>query len=403
MPKNAFFDKLLSRLDAMDSRSIQTWLLRLSKEKGFLETVFNAIKEGIIVVDRKLRIIYHNAAAKDMLGLPDDLSKLRVSNFLHGVDWRGILNQDIDVWSKLVSRQEIEILYPQRRIVQFYLVPHGDSGDYASLILNDVTESRDKAAIEAESERSQLVSTLAASVAHEIGNPLNSLYLHLQFLQRSLSKPSFDKKDAAECVADAKSEVERLDSIINQFLRALRPSKPELHETDLKELLCEALNFMRHEIESREIRASCSWPEHVPKIVADPNQLKQAFYNLIKNALQAMQKGGELSIVCDYDDESVNLAFSDTGCGIKPEDLPRLFKPYFSTKSAGNGLGLMIVDRIVREHGAKLSIDSVPGKGSTFTVKFPRLGRRVRFLTEAKPSAAALPEAITPIPEEPAQ
>lgn len=392
MPKSAFFDKLLTRLDAMDSRSIQTWLLKLSKEKGFLETVFNAIKEGIVVVDRKLRIIYHNAAAKDMLGLPDDLSKLRVSNFLHGVDWKAILNQDLDEWSKLVSRQEVEILYPVRRIVQFYLVPHGDSGEYASLILNDVTESRDRAAQEAESERSQLVSTLAASVAHEIGNPLNSLYLHLQFLQRSIAKPGFDRKDAAECVAEAKKEVERLDSIINQFLRALRPAKPDLHEIDIKELLVESLSFMRHEIEAREIRTSCSWPEHVPKIVADAGQLKQAFYNLIKNAIQAMQKGGALSITCDYDDESVRLAFSDTGCGIKPEDLPRMFKPYFSTKSSGTGLGLMIVDRIIRDHGAKLSIDSIPGKGSVFTVTFPRLGRRVRFLNEARPSAAALPE-----------
>jgi len=392
MSKTSFFDKLLTRLDSMDAPSIQACLLRLTKERGFQETIFNAIKEGIVVVDRKLRIIYHNATATEMLGLPEDISRLRISNFLHGVDWKAILDQDLDEWSKLVSRQEIEILYPARRIIQFYIVPHGDSGMFASLILNDVTESRDKAASEAETERSQLVSTLAASVAHEIGNPLNSLYLHLQLLQRMLGKETLDKADALESVTEAKKEVERLDSIINQFLRALRPSKPDLRETDLKELLVESLNFMRHEIESREIKTTCQFPERLPKINADAGQLKQAFYNLMKNAIQAMQCNGMLTIVCDFDDDSVNVSFSDTGAGIKPEDLPRIFKPYFSTKSTGTGLGLMIVERIIREHGARLSVDSIPGKGSVFTIKFPRTGRRVRFLQEARPMAAALPE-----------
>jgi signal transduction histidine kinase len=343
-----------------------------------------------VVIDRKLRIVYHNATAKEMLGLPDDLSNLRVSNFLRGVDWRAILNQDLDEWSKLVARQEIEIVYPTRRIIQFYLVPHGDSAETASLILNDVTESRERAASEAENERSQLVSTLAAGVAHEIGNPLNSLYLSLQLLQRNIAKDAFEKDDALSTLSEAKKEVERLDSIINQFLRALRPAKPNLVDLDLKELLVEALNFMRHEIEAREIKASCVWPEAVPRILGDPQQLKQAFYNLMKNAIQAMNNGGSLTISCDYDDESVNLRFSDSGSGIKPEDLSRIFKPYYTTKSSGTGLGLMIVDRIVRDHGAKLSVESVLGKGSVFTIKFPRTGRRVRFLQEPKP-AAALP------------
>ncbi len=392
MHKSGFFDKLISRLDTMDSKSIQAYLLRLAKEKGFLETVFNAVKEGIIVIDRKLRIKYHNAAAKEMLGLPDELSKLRVSNFLRGVDWKAILNEDIDEWSRLVSRQEIEILYPVRRVLEFYLVPNGDAGENATLILNDVTVSRDKAASEAETERSLLVSTLAASVAHEIGNPLNSLYLHLQLLQRSIVRSPFDAKDAAESVAEAKKEIERLDSIINQFLKALRPSKPNLQPTDLKELVLESMNFMRHEIEDRAVEASCSWPESLPKINADAGQIKQAFYNLVRNAVQSMQHGGRLAISCSYDEESVRLSVADTGCGIKAEDITRIFKPYYSTKERGSGLGLMIVDRIVREHGARLSVDSVPGEGSNFTIVFPRSARRMRVLPVARASAAALPQ-----------
>jgi len=237
-----------------------------------------------------------------------------------------------------------------------------------------------------------LVSTLAASVAHEIGNPLNSLYLHLQLLQRSIAKSPFDAKDAAESAAEAKKEVERLDSIINQFLKALRPAKPELQQTDLKDLVLESMNFLRHEIEDRAIKASCSWPETLPKISADANQIKQAFYNLVRNAMQSMQHGGRLAISCSYDEDSVSLSVTDTGSGIKPEDITKIFKPYYSTKKSGSGLGLMIVDRIVREHGARLSVESVPGKGSNFTIIFPRNARRMRVLPVARASAAALPQ-----------
>lgn len=351
MPKNSFLDKLIARLDSMDPRSVQTYILRIAREKGFLETVFNAIMEGVLVVDRKLRIKYHNAAAKEMLGLPDELSRLRISNFLKGVDWRALLKEDVEAWSK-ASRQELEILYPERRVLQFYLVPHNDGSEYATLILNDVTESRERAANDADIERRQLVSMLAAGVAHEIGNPLNSLYLNLQLLLRTLSQESPDTSEAKELVSEAKNEVERLDAIINQFLRALRPAKPDLQPTDLKEMVIESLTFMRKEIEDREVKVECSWPDPLPKINGDAAQLKQAFYNLVKNALQAMPKGGSLSISCAYDDDAVNLRVADSGCGISPDDMPRIFTPYYSTKKSGSGLGLMIVERIAKEHGA---------------------------------------------------
>ncbi len=381
--KSSFLDRMIERLDTIDSSSLQAFIMHLAREKGFLETLFNAIREGIVEIDRRLKIRYYNKAAKEMLGLPDDTSEIRISQFLRGIDWRLMLQEDKNEWQR-VSRQEIEVMYPQRRILQFYLVSHEATPATATVILHDVTEARKKADSEMESRRMQVLSTLAASVAHEIGNPLNSLSLHLQLLDRSLSDENFDRNEARKLVKTAKSEVDRLDAIINQFLTAVRPKKPILAPLDLKEVIIESLNFMRWEFENRDVEVKCSWPDVLPRIKGDAGQLKQAFYNILKNSLDAMPKGGGIDIDCELDDDFVNLIFTDNGVGIKPEDIGSIFDAYNTTKEHGTGLGLMIVERIVREHGAELAIDSTPGKGTVITIRFPRGGRRMRVLPAPK-------------------
>ena len=188
--------------------------------------------------------------------------------------------------------------------------------------------------------------------------------------------------------------MERLDAIINQFLKALRPVKLYFKTTDLKDVLTESLNFMRHEIENRSVEVKCLWGNDIPPVQADEGQLKQAFYNIIKNAIQSMPHGGTLNIACGRNDEGETvIEFSDTGKGISPEDMPRIFNAYYTTKATGNGLGLMIVERIIRQHGARLSIESVKGKGTRFIVVFPVMESRVRVLGPANNYAGILPPA----------
>ncbi|MHB9138739.1 MAG: sensor histidine kinase [Victivallaceae bacterium] len=386
MSKKSFLDRFLERVDSIDSNSVQAYILRLSREKGFLETVFNAIQEGILVVDRRLKIRYHNKAAKELLGLPDDLDHLRLSHFLRNVDWHRILQEDEDEWFR-VSRQEIEILYPAHRYLQFYLVPTEEKDGYASVILRDVTETRNRTIKELETEKIQAISMLAASVAHEIGNPLNSLYLNLQLLQRMFadkSKKGFDRDSAAEMVEAARDEVERLDNIINQFLHAIRPGHLKMVPVDMKNLIIETLNFMRQEIENRAVNVKCEWPEFLPKISGDPAQLKQAFYNILKNAVQAMPEGGGIDVICSYDEDWLELEFADTGEGISAKNLGRIFEPFQTFKKEGTGLGMLVIERIVREHGAELSLQTMEGKGTSIVIKFPRHGKRVRVLPEPK-------------------
>ena len=381
--KKNFLDRFSERFDDLDSGSRQAYILRLAKDKGFLETVFNSIEEGVLVVDQNLRIRYFNRAAKKLLGLPEDLSRIRVSQLLRGVNWRQIIEEDEEAWSRL-ARQEVEILYPEKRFIQFYLVPLPEDTKLAAVILRDVTENRKKTLSELESETVKAVSQLAAGVAHEIGNPLNSLYLNLQILEQSISDPDMmDKEDMEDMLRICKNEVERLDSIIHGFLTEIRPAVPVFGPVDLQELIVEVLKFMRSEIEARQVDVKCSWPAYLPTVSGDSKQLKQAIYNIIRNAVQAMTNGGVLEIFGYADTENWVLEFSDSGSGVDSERLRSMFNAFETGRAGGNGIGTMVIERVCRTHGADFGIVSSPGRGLVFQVKFPLGKRRLRLLGDS--------------------
>ena len=379
MSMKGFRERIMPKLPKMDPVSMRNCISHLARKHGFLEDILNTIGEAVLVVDDTLRILYHNKAAETMLGLPADHSRLTVDKILRGLTRDTLFPAECENSTKIV-RQELELTYPEHRIVQFYTLPVSSTDASHVLILNDITSTMEKAANSAETERSRMVSMLAAGVAHEIGNPLNSLYLHLQFLQRILGMEDFSREEARSEVQEARAEVERLDTIINQFLRAIRPGKPVMQVIDLKTLVLESLNFMRHEIAAREIHVDFLWGDNVPLITGDAGQLKQAFYNLVRNAVQAMSSGGRLGVACGADEDFVSLSVTDTGGGIPKDILADIFQPYFTTKKQGTGLGLMIVERIVREHGGRLSVESEEGAGSTFTISLPRRDRMVKVL-----------------------
>ncbi|MBR2633313.1 MAG: PAS domain-containing protein [Lentisphaeria bacterium] len=377
--RKKFIDRFNERLDDLDSSSRQAYILRLAKERGFFETVFNAVDEGILVVDRNLKIRYNNRAARELLALPEDLSSLRISQLIQDIDWQQIIQQD-NANSFRLARQEVEILYPTRKYIQIYLVPLPEEPELAAIMLRDVTESRKKTKSDLERETSQAVSLLASGVAHEIGNPLNSLYLNLQILEKSLDDKEIDRDDAREMLSVCKAEVERLDSIIHGFLSDLRPGQPEFSPVDIRELIIEVLKFMRAEIENRKISVNCSWQDVIIPVSADRKQLKQAFYNIIRNAAQAMVNGGTLNISGYAANDFFVLEFSDSGCGITPEQLSGVFKAFQSYKAGGNGIGMLVIEKVFRAHGADFGIISEPEKGTVFQVKFPIGTRRTRLL-----------------------
>jgi signal transduction histidine kinase len=230
---------------------------------------------------------------------------------------------------------------------------------------------------------------LAAGVAHEIGNPLNSLHIHLQLMERKVRELDSPARDELqESIDIARSEISRLDTIVTQFLRAIRPSKPQLQPENINTIVEEAVRFFAPEIQHRDIVVEQELRSDLPLLELDREQMKQAFYNVIKNSFEAMKRG-ILRIRTDRDDTHVIVNFIDTGGGISAENLSRVFEPYFTTKTSGTGLGLLIVRRIVREHGGELSIESSEGKGLTLTLRLPYIDRRVRMLEAGTPETKA--------------
>jgi PAS domain S-box-containing protein len=381
----SFLDKLIGRIDRVDSQSLQGVVLKLAREKGFLETLFNTIQEGVIVTDAEGRITYLNDAAGQLLGIdPERAVREPLSRYLRDLDWQKIWSADKDEWRKVFTH-ELEVFYPQHRFISFYIVPVADEQNSVvtgmAIILRDVTETRQRAESTIESEKLSAITLLAAGVAHEIGNPLNSLNIHLQLMERELKRlPAAQAKRVREDLRVARDEITRLDQIINQFLRAIRPTQPELQPTTVNDVIAETLALMEQEIADRDILVEREWAEGLPRILLDRAQLKQAFYNIIKNALQAMRSGGILRIRTEADETHVTIAFIDSGHGIAPEQIGRLFEPYFTTKQNGTGLGLMIVQRIVREHGGTIEVESDQDRGTTFRIKLPIHEKRMRLL-----------------------
>jgi two-component system, sporulation sensor kinase E len=412
--KAGFLEKLIERLGRIGPEEVQNYFLRLAQEKGFLETVFNAIHEGIIVTDSNGRVTYLNDAACKLFGLEaaDAIGK-RLDERVRGLDW-GSLTQSGGPLSR-----DMEIFYPENRFINFYIVPLmiesrdsvggiGDSVRPGStipatgqqvghvMILRDITESRRTAQQTIESERLNALTLLAAGVAHEIGNPLNSLHIHLQLMERKAQGLNHNAKaELQQSIDVARSEVRRLDSIVTQFLRAIRPSRPRLHPENVNTIVEEAVRFFTPEIQDRDMVVEQELRADLPLLQLDREQMKQAFYNVIKNSLEAMRRHGTLRIRTDLDDKDVMVSFTDTGGGMSAENLSRVFEPYFTTKASGTGLGLLIVRRIVREHGGELSIESTQGEGLTLTIRLPYVDKRIRML-EAGESTMPLREAVTP-------
>lgn len=387
--KHTSLDRVLGRLDTLDSVNLSNLVQRLAREHGLFEDIFNTLQEGILVIGADGEIEYANAAAHRLIGMTaDDLTGSILWRLVPGLrpSLEASLNEAAPVMP--VVAREIELTYPEPRIVRLYMVPFKGEGRSPerrfAVILSDITREKQSTEDRIESERTSSILLLAAGVAHELGNPLNSLTIHLQLIERRLKKlkAAKDKEAAAlaESIRVCQEEVSRLDGIITNFLDAIRPRPPDLAETNLSEVLSEVLNFQRRELEDRGIEVEAETSADLPVVMADRNQLKQVFFNITKNAMEAMRPGGKLRIRTRTDDDNVYLLFADTGAGIKQEDLVKLFQPYHTTKTGGHGLGLMIVQRILREHGGQVGIESKEGVGTLVTLQFPQKNRRVKML-----------------------
>jgi len=239
----------------------------------------------------------------------------------------------------------------------------------------EIAERKRLEAAKLQAERLAAVGTMAAQVAHEIRNPLGSIKLNFDLLQKEFARLAGGSPAAAEegneLLNDLRSEIQRIQRVIEDYLRFARLPKLRRQPLALNEFLAEKLAFMNGEFEKAGVKLRTALDPALASLSADGEQLWQATLNLIRNALDAMPSGGELTVGTWQEGGMVRLRVTDSGLGMNEEQLSHVFAPFFTTKPQGTGLGLTLVQQIAIEHGGHLECESASGKGSTFTLFLP--------------------------------
>jgi PAS domain S-box-containing protein len=376
-----FYQRAMSKLDKLNPEQCTELLLSSIEKATLLRTVADSIDVGILVCDKDNNLIFVNKSAPRLLPL----------NYTEGASiWTSIKDvkvveflKDIFINHERVADREIDIVHHNRnKLLSVNVAPlvfdHKING--ILIYIEDITEKRKGEARLRRIESLASLTTLAAGVAHEIKNPLGSISIHLQLLQKTLSKNNKSDKKTEKYFNVLKEEVDRLNKIVVNFLFAVRPLTLELRKTDINKLITQTMEFVKLEMEQLNIICFLELNENIPIVLIDGRLIKQVLLNLVKNAQTAMPNGGNLTVTSSYIDNEVKISVRDTGIGIKKENFTKIFEPYFSTNEAGTGLGLTMSYKIIREHQGEITVDSEPGSSTEFKIILPVPQKETRLL-----------------------
>ncbi len=372
-----FLQKALERLDRLDRQQIGALIGQLSDQNELLDMVLDSMTDGIVVTDGQNRVLLYNKSAERLLPLAGDVLETPLWDVVADRDLAGFFFQKLLGQEKVADR-EFTLGGGAPRILSVSILPLVRKGSVQGNLVHmeDVTEKRSREARLRRAESLASLTTLAAGVAHEIKNPLGSMGIHLQLIQKKMAgKTRVDPKTVSNHLGVIGEEVDRLNRIVVDFLFAVKPMDTRLEDGDINAVIRELLEFVRPELDQAGVRIDSRLSPTVPTLRIDPRFIKQALLNLIKNAVAAMPGGGTLTVGTDRADGEVRVTVADTGSGIPEEIMEKIFEPYFTTKPFGTGLGLTIVFKIVKEHFGDISVTSRPGEGTTFTIQLPIMTR----------------------------
>jgi len=377
-----FFKRALRKLDKLNPEQRRELLVSAVEEINRYKTVLDSIEMGILVCDEADNLVMVNKCAQRLIPM----------NYIEGVKLRSaitdkwIVNNFKDIINnrEKVTDKEIDVQHQGRaRLLSVNVVPLVQEKRVSGTLIyvEDITEKRKGEARLRRAENLASLTTLAAGVAHEIKNPLGSISIHLQLLQKKLAKKSSSADNSTDKYFNVlKEEVDRLNRIVVDFLFAVRPMNLELREENINKLISQIVEFVRLEMEQLNIKCALNLDECIPSILIDERYMKQALFNLIKNAQAAMPNGGVFTISTSFIDNEIRLSVSDTGIGITKENLLKIFEPYFTTMETGTGLGLTQVYKIIREHNGEITVDSQPGIGTDFKISLPIPQKETKLL-----------------------
>jgi two-component system, NtrC family, sensor histidine kinase PilS len=346
----------------------------LASLRALHERIVESIRSGVVTTDLEGRIFTFNAAAEEITGYKaGDVRGQEASIFFGDLAEHMADSLQAAEAGETSPRFEASCLTPEglRLRLGYSIFPlFAESGETTGLVITfqDLTEVRALEEISRRQDRLAAVGRVAASIAHEIRNPLAAMRGSIQVLRSEVDGDSAQ----AELMEIILRESDRLNRIITDYLTYARPRASSLVAEDVRDLLRETFTLLRHSDELREDHhLEAELPEEPMMAQADAAQLKQVFWNLSRNALQAMPQGGTLSVELKRQATGrLSIIFKDTGRGMTPEQVEHLFEPFSST-TGGTGLGLSIVYQIIREHGGTINVRSREGQGTTIKIELP--------------------------------
>jgi PAS domain S-box-containing protein len=370
-----FLQRALKKLPKLDKAQIHALLYDLASENERMEVVLDSLGEGVIVSDVNHNLVLYNKSAERLV--PFSSSEI----YEHAV-WDAIQDEQIsdfvrDVLENQESVTDQEFTLEVKgitRVLSCSITPLVHAGHIQGNILHidDITEKRGREARLRRAESLASLTTLAAGVAHEIKNPLGSIGIHIQLIQKAIRKGStVDASTIQPFIDIVNEEVERLNRIVVDFLFAVRPMDTKLEESDLNRVVADLLEFVRYELEEANISIIEELDESLPPVMLDEKYMKQAILNIIKNGISAMPNGGSLRVTTERRGDEAILHIADTGIGMSSEVMNKIFEPYFTTKDFGSGLGLTLVYKVVKEHMGEIAVATQEEKGSTFSITLP--------------------------------
>jgi len=367
-----FLKRLKPRLPQIEKESLYLKLLDAAQENLLLEEVCRNLDEGIVITDTKGHPVFVNRKADDWLGGVRLAAKQPVWNQTQDPSFAAFLKEHV-LTAKARTVHDLGVLSPREMQLRVTILPRNEDGMMNFVILlADITSRTEQEFEAAMLSRMESLVRLAGGIAHEIGNPLNAITIHLELLKKRLAGlPGGERKEITDSLSDIQDETRRLDRIIRNFLKATRKPPLRFRLDDLNEVVADALSFLKPQMDVAKVAVKFTKDKTLPAFLMDRERLYYAFMNLLKNALEAMPHGGGLKIALTHKQHCAIVTISDTGCGINEKDLARIFDIYYTTKPEGAGLGLMMVYDAIAEHGGKIEVASKLNKGTTFKVLLP--------------------------------
>jgi len=379
-PQKKLLERLIKRLDLSHRQLVGDYLDQLAREKVLLESIFNNMQEGVMVIDEKHQLVMINRSAGFLLDLPSESRGRPLAETVNDPVLLKIVEEGFEIPGQVVVK-EIKVVRPMARWIRLSRSSLWDGeGIFRGilLLLTDFTRQRNIEQAAGLADRLDFLSYLTAAVAHELGNPLSSLSIHAQLIERLTRDSREDKLKRSTRIL--REEINRLDEIVSQFLKALRPARLNLSREDIKEVLEQVLGLVEEELKAGKIKVKRIYPRETVWGDFDRNMIKQVILNLVKNSAQAMHRGGLIKIRVERQKSYIVISISDQGGGILADKLGDFSKVFFSGRKEGGGLGLLVVYKIIRQHGGTLEIKSETGVGTEVIVRLPQRPERIKLL-----------------------